>query len=76
MVRPHVIRTRRERWLTPHGETLVAPLPRGIVGHFGPQMRRFVLAQYHRGQITVERLTRLLRDLRVDISKRQSLPRT
>jgi hypothetical protein len=71
VVKPHVIRYRRERWLTPHGETLVAPLPRGIVGHFGPEMRRFVLAQYHQGQITVERLTRLLRDLRVDISKRQ-----
>ena len=35
-------------------------------------MRRFVRAQYHRGQITVDRLTRLLRDLGVDISKRQS----
>lgn len=34
-------------------------------------MRRFVLAQYHQGQITVERLTSLLRDLGVDISKRQ-----
>ncbi len=56
VVKPHVIRYRRERWLTPHGETLVAPLPRGIVGHFGPEMRRFVLAQYHQGQITVERL--------------------
>ncbi|MFQ5764194.1 MAG: transposase [Rhodospirillales bacterium] len=71
VVKPHVIRYRRERWLTPHGETLVAPLPTGIVGHFGPEMRRFVLAQYHQGQITVERLTTLLRDLGVDISKRQ-----
>ena len=71
MVKPHVIRYRRERWLTPHGETLVAPLPRGIAGHFGPEIRRFVLAQYHQGQITVERLTRLLRDLGIDISKRQ-----
>ena len=36
MVKPQVIRYHRERWLTPHGETLVAPLPTGIVGHFGP----------------------------------------
>ncbi|MEE8227488.1 MAG: transposase [Kiloniellales bacterium] len=71
VVKAHVIRYRRERWLTPHGERLVAPLPRGIAGHFGPEMRRFVLAQYHQGQITVERLTSLLRDLGVDISKRQ-----
>jgi len=71
VVKAHVIRYRRERWLTPHGGRLVAPLPRGIAGHFGPEMRRFVLAQYHQGQITVERLTSLLRDLGVDISKRQ-----
>jgi len=62
-IKPRVIRYRRERWLTPHGETLVAPLPPGIAGHFGPELRRFVLAQYHQGQITVDRLTTLLRDL-------------
>jgi hypothetical protein len=71
VVKPQVIRYRRERWLTPDGETLVAPLPPGLKGHFGPALRRFVLAQYHQGQVTVERLTALLRDLGVDISKRQ-----
>jgi len=71
VIKPGVIRYRRERWLTPDGETLVAPLPPGLKGHFGPALRRFVLAQYHQGQITVERLTALLRDLGVDISKRQ-----
>ena len=54
VVRRHVIRFRRERWLTPEGAA-VAPLPPGIVGHFGPELRRFVLAQYHRGQVTVPR---------------------
>src|SRR5215217_884411 len=34
IVRSHTIRIRRERWLTPDGRTLVAPLPDGIVGHF------------------------------------------
>jgi hypothetical protein len=24
--------------------------------HFGPELRRFVLAQYHQGQVTVPRL--------------------
>ena len=71
MLRPHVVRYRRERWLTPAGETIVAPLPAGIAGHFGPELRRFVLAQYHRGQVTVPRLVGLLRDIGVDISKRQ-----
>ena len=51
-----VVRYRRERWLTPAGETIVAPLPGGMRGHFGPELRRFVLMQYHQGQVTVERL--------------------
>jgi hypothetical protein len=62
---------RRERWRTPEGATLVAPLPPGIAGHFGPELRRFVLAQYHQGQTTAERMTTLLRGVGVDISKRQ-----
>ena len=68
---PHTVLLRRERWLTPEGRCLVAPLPAGTRGHFGPGLRRFVLAQYHDAQSTVERLTRLLRNLGVDISKRQ-----
>src|SRR5918911_1058298 len=39
-----VIRYRRERWLTPAGQTVVAALPAGIVGGFGPELRRFVRA--------------------------------
>lgn len=74
--RPHTVLLRRERWVTPEGAWVVAPLPAGTRGHFGPELRRFILAQYHGAQTTVERLTSLLRDLRVDISKRQSLPRT
>jgi hypothetical protein len=35
-----VVRLRRERWLTPAGETVLAPLPAGIVGGFGPGLRR------------------------------------
>src|SRR3954462_10740105 len=35
VLRPHVVRLRRERWLTPDGRTVVAPMPAGITGHFG-----------------------------------------
>src|ERR1700692_826078 len=45
------VRYRRERWLTPQGETIVTPLPSGIRGHFGPELRRFVLMQYHQGEV-------------------------
>lgn len=70
-LRPVAIRFRRERWLTPDGRTVVAPLPTGIDGHFGPALRRFVLMQYHQGQVTIPRLTALLDAIGVTVSKRQ-----
>jgi Transposase IS66 family len=71
VLRPCVVRIRRERWLTPDGQTVVAPMPTGIVGHFGPELRRFVLFQYHQGQVTVPRLVAQLRAVGIAISKRQ-----
>jgi hypothetical protein len=71
VLRPHVVRLRRERWLTPDGATVTAPMPAGVVGHFGPELRRFVLFQYHQGQVTVPRLVVQLKSLGIAISKRQ-----
>lgn len=62
---------RRERWVTPDGRTVLAPLPEGVDGHFGPELRRFVLMQYHQGQSTLPRIAALLRSVGVAISKRQ-----
>jgi len=62
----------RERWVTPDGRTILAPLPEGINGHFGPELRRFVLMHYHQGQSTLPRLVTLLRSFGVSISKRQA----
>jgi hypothetical protein len=70
-IRPRAIRYRRERWLTPDGRWVVAPLPAGTSGHFSPELRRFVLAQYHQGQVTVPRLVEQLRGFGLAISKRQ-----
>ena len=61
----------RERWVTPDGQTILAPLPEGIDGHFGPELRRLVLMQYHQGQSTMPRLLDFLQSLGVAISKRQ-----
>ena len=71
VLRPVAIRFRRERWVTPDGQTILAPLPAGIDGHFGPELRRFVLAQYHQGQVTVPRLVTLLGAIGIEVSKRQ-----
>jgi uncharacterized small protein (DUF1192 family) len=65
------VRYRRERWQTPDGQTLIAPLPEGTQGHFGPNLRRFVLMQYHQGQSTLPRLVTLLQSLGLAISKRE-----
>jgi hypothetical protein len=66
-----VVRLRRERWATPSGETVLAPLPAGIVGGFGPGLRRFLLVAHAQGQVTTERLTALLAGIGIEISKRQ-----
>ena len=71
VITARVVRYRRERWLTPEGVTIVAPLPAGTRGHFGPELRRFVLMQYHQGQVTVERLVAQLQAIGVSISKRE-----
>src|ERR671916_3252977 len=66
-----VVRYKRERWLTPEGQTIIAPLPEGIAGGFGPNVRRFCLALHTQGQVTTERLTDLLNSIGLSISKRQ-----
>src|SRR5215207_9351295 len=55
VLRTEAVRYRRERWLTPEGQLVVAPLPDGVDGHFGPELRRFVLARYHPSTIRVRR---------------------
>src|SRR3954447_16345677 len=68
---PQVIRFRRERWVTPDGQEIIAPLPPEVSGHFGPGIVRFVLMQHVQGQVTVERLLAQLKGLGVRISKGQ-----
>ena len=70
VLRVHTVRYRRERWVTPDGETVTAALPSAVTGHFGPALHRFVLAQYHQGQVTVARLLDQVRSIGIDVSKR------
>jgi len=46
---PSVTCYRRERWETPDGQTLIAPLAPGIVGGYGPHLHRFVLMLHFSG---------------------------
>ena len=45
-----VTRYRRERWETATGERIVAPLPPGILGGFGPELRHFIAAGHFQGR--------------------------
>ena len=45
-----VIRYRRERWLTPAGKLIVAPLPAGLQGHFGPELVRLSCCSIIKGR--------------------------
>jgi Transposase IS66 family len=65
------IRYRRERWVTPDGRTIIAPLPEGTNGHFGPELRRFILMLYHQGETTLSRLLTLLHGFGLAISERE-----
>lgn len=68
---PQVTLYRRERWETPAGERIIAELAPGIVGGYGPNLHRFVLALHFCGQVTCDRIVALLNGMGVIISKRQ-----
>ena len=68
---PQVTRYRRERWEAPDGKTIIADLDPALVGGYGPNLHRFVLALHFSGQVTCERIVALLNGMGVVISKRQ-----
>jgi hypothetical protein len=70
ILKPRVIRYRRERWLTPEGQSLVAPLPAEVLpgSHFGPDLIGFILHQYHHQHVTQPLLLEHLHQLGIDIS--------
>jgi len=71
LVKAELVHYRRECWLTPDGKTRIAPLPAGIMGGYGPNLRRLCLMLHAQGQVTTERLTTLLNAIGITISKRQ-----
>jgi uncharacterized coiled-coil protein SlyX len=70
VLKPRVILYRRERWLTPDGRNLVAPLPPEVVpgSHYGPDLICFILHQYHHQHVTQPLLLEQLHQLGIDIS--------
>ncbi|WP_295583638.1 hypothetical protein [uncultured Lamprocystis sp.] len=65
----HNTRYRLEVWQTPDGEWLVGTLPSDLYGgHFGAELRRYVLYQHHHCQVTQPLLHEPLREWGIDIS--------
>lgn len=73
IIRPQVLRYRRERWLTPDGQNRVAQLPADVRpdSHFGPTLISFILHQYHHQHVTQPLLWEQLDQLGIDISTGQ-----
>lgn len=61
-----------ERWKLPNGEYIVGQLPDHLKGqHFGPELRAYILYQYHHQCITQPLLLAQLKEWNVDISSGQ-----
>lgn len=73
LLQAKVTRYRRERILTPAGQSLLAPLPDDVLpgSHFGPFLHGYVLYQYHHCNVTQPLLLEQLREFGIAISAGQ-----
>jgi len=70
-IEAHTTRYRLETWTGPQGETLKGELPVSVQGHYGAQLRSYVLYQYHHQRVTQPLLLEHLHDLDIAISAGQ-----
>ena len=70
IIKTHTILYRRERWKTLDGKSIVAKLPDGVSGGFGPELKRYLLAQYYESQVTIPRLEKQMNGIRLPIDQR------
>lgn len=74
VIKPHNVLYRRERWETPQGERIVAPLPEDVQalgGHFDCTLVSFILYQYYHAHVTQPLILEQLWEFEVDISAGQ-----
>ena len=60
-----------QRWLLPDGTVMRGDLPIEVTGHYGSELRRFVLYQSHHNRVTEPLLLEQLRELGILISSGQ-----
>lgn len=74
VIKPHNVLYRRERWETPQGDSIVAPLPQEVQalgGHFDGTLVSFILYQYYHAHVTQPLILEQLWEFEVDISAGQ-----
>jgi Transposase IS66 family len=71
VIMPHVVRFHRERYVTPNGETVIAPLPAGIIGHYGPGLVCYVLNQHYEQKVPEPKILAFLHVVGIKISAAQ-----
>jgi len=70
VLKPEVIRFVREVWRAPStGQTIIAPLPAGYTGGFGPHIRALALALGHGANVSQPALLRFFHDAGIAIGK-------
>lgn len=68
-IKVKVIKYRREYFETPDGQIITAELPENLNGqHFGTDLRRYILHQYHVNNVTQPKILQWLTDLGIQIS--------
>ena len=71
-IKTHNVRYRIEVWQTPEGDSLHGELPAKLNGgHFGAELRRYMLYQQHHCNVTQPLLHEQLTEWGIDISKGQ-----
>ncbi len=68
IIRSHNIKYRRARYQLPDGGFAIAPLPSYVEGHFGVELRSYVLYQYFQNHVTQPLIHEELLERGVDIS--------
>jgi hypothetical protein len=68
---PHNTQYQIAQWMLPDGSYLTGELPKGIEGHYGPELIAYILHQYHACRVTAPLLLAQLTDKGVLISSGQ-----
>jgi hypothetical protein len=61
IIKPHNTQYKLARWQLPDGRYITGELPKGVRGHYGPDLVAFILHQYHGSRITEGLLLNQLR---------------